>query len=348
MRISLEPNLCQRWRSPRRPAVFILAILGATLVGLPAPQQRPPVFRAGTEHVVVPVTVKDARGRLVGGLRPDEFRLLEDGTEQEITGVSSDPAALSVAALIDAGLSRPTAQRLRSTFPSLLEAFSEFDEAAIFSFDTTVRAEAGFTAEKEKHRNALAQMDFGADTTRAGEPLTPAAPVLNRWPVGGGAASAPARQNFKNIDDAVLSAVRLLGARDPGRRKIVLLISDGLNSPRNKIATADLLAGLRKSGVVVYSIGLDDAKLSKGSSVLARYGPASGGEMFTAIKQAAIGPLYARITEQARYQYILTYAPRKPPIVAPVFRSIEVRVKRPAMTVIARNGYIPEPRAPQP
>src|SRR5574341_736092 len=43
------------------------------------------------------------------------------------------------------------------------------------------------------------------------------------------------------------------------------------------VSTTDLLARLRKSGVAVYSIGLDDAKLSRSSSVLARYGPASGG-----------------------------------------------------------------------
>jgi hypothetical protein len=70
--------------------------------------------------------------------------------------------------------------------------------------------------------------------------------------------------------------------------------------------------------------------------------------MFTALRKTAIEPLYARIAEQARYHYVLTYVPRRPPTVAPVFRAIEVRVKRPGLNVIARDGYIPDPKAPQP
>ncbi|MBI3695712.1 MAG: VWA domain-containing protein [Acidobacteria bacterium] len=332
----------------RHLLVFIVAILA----WLPLQAQRPPVFRASTEQVVVPVTVKDAQGRLIGGLEAADFRLLEDAVEQKITGFSADPASLSVAVLIDAALSRPTAHRLRATFPSLAEAFSEFDEAGVFAFDVRFRTVADFTSDRDRIYEALKQMEIGAEYSQAGEPLSAPTPRINGWPVGGpppsvrsGGAAPPM---FKNVDDAVYAAARLLRARDPGRRKMILLISDGLNSTRNQVSTSDLLATLRKSGVGVYSIGLDDAKLSRNISVLARYGPPSGGEMFTVLKKTSIEPVYARITEQARYQYILTYVPQKPPTVAPVFRSIEVRVKRPAVTVIARDGYIPEPRAPQP
>ena len=315
--------------------------------------QRPPVFRARTEQVVVPVTVKDTKGQLLEGLQASDFRVLEDGVEQKIAAFSADPVPLSVAILIDAGLSRPTAVRLRATFPSLSEAFGEFDEVAVFSFDQGFRTVAGFTSERERIYDALKQAEIGADYSQAGEPLSSPTPRVNGWPVGGPppsgrAGAASTSQLLKNIDDAVYAAARLLSARDPSRRKVILLISDGLNSARNQVSVPELLATLRKSGVAVYSIGLDDAKLSRSFNVLARYGPPSGGEMFTALKKTAIEPLYARIFEQARYQYVLAYVPQKPPTVAPVFRAIEVRVKRPAVTVIARDGYIPEPRAPQP
>ena len=331
----------------RHAAVFIVATLG-TALGAAQLQQPTPVFRARVEQVVVPVTVKDAQGRLVEDLGAGDFRLLEDGVEQKITGFSADPAPLAVAVLIDAALSRPTAQRLRATFPSLIEAFSEFDEVGVFSFDTAFRTVAGFTTDRERVAAAVRTMEMGAEYSQPGEPLGSGAPRINGWPVGGPAAGVSRRQPAKNIDDAVLAAVRLLAGRDPGRRRLILLISDGLNSPRNQTPSENLLATLRKSGVVVHTIGLDDAKLSRRESSLARYGPPTGGELFTAVKKTAIEPLYARITEQARYYYILTYVPQRPPTVAPVFRSIEVRVKRPALNVIARDGYIPEPRAPQP
>ncbi len=311
--------------------------------------QRPPVFRGGIEQVVVPVTVKDTKGQFVPGLQMADFRLLEDGVEQKLASFSAEPTPLSVALLIDAALSQPTGQRLRATFPTLSEAFGEFDDVGIFSFDTGFRTVASFTSEKERLYQALKQIEMGADYTLAGEPFGSAAPRINGWPVGGGASrGAGAPHVYKNIDDAVFAAAKILGSRDPARRRIILLISDGLNSSRNRIPTVELLAMLRKTGVAVYSIGLDDAKFSRNASVLARYGPASGGELYTALKKTAIEPLYARISEQARYQYILTYVPQKPPTVAPVFRTIEVRVKKPGLNVIARDGYIPEPRAPQP
>src|SRR5262249_52428507 len=121
----------QLWRpSLHSPVFFIVATLSLLARGGSA--QRPPVFRGGTEQVVVPVTVKDARGQLVPGLQAADFRLLEDGVEQKLASFSADPAPLSVALLIDAALSQPTAQRLRATFPALAEAFSEFDEAGVF------------------------------------------------------------------------------------------------------------------------------------------------------------------------------------------------------------------------
>jgi len=321
------------------------------LIILAAAAQEPPArFRAGIEQVVVPVTVKDAQGRLVEGLAAQDFRLLEDGVEQKITGLSADPAPLAAAVLIDAALSRPTSERLRETFPSLSEAFSEFDDVGIFAFDTGFRTVEGFTSDKARISGALQRLEMGADYSLPGETLAAAAPRINGWPVGGspaGAARPGGPGQGKNIDDAVLAALGLLAPRDPGRRKLLLLISDGLNSARNKISSEALTARLRKSGVIVHVIGLDDAKLSRGSSHLARYGPPTGGELFTAVKKTAIEPLYARITDQSRYHYVLSYIPQKPPTVAPVFRSIEVRVKRPGVKVIARDGYIPEPRAPQ-
>jgi VWFA-related protein len=328
----------------RSSLFLILATLSAGALS-----QRPPVFRAGTEQVVVPVTVKDAKGQLVEGLEAGDFRLLEDSVEQKIVSFSADPLPLAAAVLIDAGLSNPTAHRLRATFPGLSEAFSELDEVAVFSFDTGFRTVAPFTSDKERIYTALKHMDIGAEYSQTGEPLNSPTPRINGWPVGGPPAShGSTSQVFKNIDDAVFAAAKLLGTRDPARRRIILLISDGLNSPRNRVSTAEVLTVLRKSGVEVYSIGLDDAKLSKNANVLARYGPASGGDFYTALKKTAIDPIYARITEQARYQYILTYIPQKPPTVEPVFRAIEVRVKKPGVTVLARDGYIPEPRAPQP
>jgi len=290
------------------------------------------------------VSVKDPQGGLVNDLEPAEFRLLEDGVEQTITGFSAEPVPLAAAVLIDAAMRRPAAQRMRRTFPSLVEAFGEFDEVGVFSFDSKFRQAAGFTTEREAWRAALGRLEAGADYTQTGEPLASGAPRINGWPVGG-APPRTARPAPRNMDDAVLAAHRLVLSRGQDRRKIILLISDGSHAGA---ANPQLPANLRHSNVIVYSIGLDDARLSGGSTPLGRYGPPSGGELFAAAKESTLEHLWARITEQARYQYVLTYTPQRPSSVAPVFRSLEVRVRRPGLRVVARDGYLPEARSTRP
>ncbi len=327
----------------------ILAVLAAVLCAGAAAQTSRPSAAAG-EPVLIAVTVKDLQGRLVSGLQLEDFRLFEDSIEQKISGFSSDRMVLSVAVLLDAALSRPTAARVRATFASLVEAFSEFDEVGLFSFQEDFRTVADFTADKEQLRRGLDRIEMGVDYTQAGDPLSQTVPRINNWPISGPPASARSSSRnrpAKNMDDAVLAAIRLLQARALSRRKIILLISDGINSSGSRVSTDELLATLRRSEVAVYSIGLDAARLPRGSVALARYASATGGELFAAIKKTGIEPLYGRITEQARYPYRLSYVSGRPATVAPLARRIEVRLGRPGVVVIARDSYLPEARGPR-
>jgi hypothetical protein len=58
---------------------------GQVQQGQSQPDQAPPTIRVPVNLVVVPVTVKDSSNQLVGDLRRDEFRILEDGVEQRIS-----------------------------------------------------------------------------------------------------------------------------------------------------------------------------------------------------------------------------------------------------------------------
>jgi len=63
----------------------------------------------------------------------------------------------------------------------------------------------------------------------------------------------------------------------------------------------------------------------------------TGGDVYFGVKQNTLSELYSRITEEARNQYTLIYSPQGERKVD--YHTIEVRVRRPDMTILAREGY---------
>jgi hypothetical protein len=76
-----------------------------------------------------------------------------------------------------------------------------------------------------------------------------------------------------------------------------------------------------------------DRKFSR----LVSYAHDTGGDIFYGVRQDAFSEFYSRISEEARNQYILTYSPRGDKKVD--YHTIEVRVRREGLTVLARDGY---------
>ena len=98
-----------------------------------------------TNLVLVPVTVKDSDGRLVGGLRPKDFSVLENGQTQKLTFFTSDPFALSAAVIIDTGMADVGLKKVQETLSALQGAFSQFDEVAVYTYSSTVGRISDFT-----------------------------------------------------------------------------------------------------------------------------------------------------------------------------------------------------------
>src|ERR1700679_234496 len=63
-----------------------------------------------TELVIVPVTVKNRDGQLVGDIQRDEFRIFSDGIEQQIVLFDSQPYPLSAVVLLDDDLAEKEAE----------------------------------------------------------------------------------------------------------------------------------------------------------------------------------------------------------------------------------------------
>ncbi len=64
------------------------------------------VVRVDTQLVSVPAVVTDGTGRILTGLRADNFNLFEDGNAQRIANFSTTEAPFEVALLLDTSGSR--------------------------------------------------------------------------------------------------------------------------------------------------------------------------------------------------------------------------------------------------
>ena len=311
-------------------------------------QQQPPGIRTEVRQVIVPVTVKDGAGRLVPDLRRDEFRILEDDVEQRILSFSADAMPLSLVLLIDNDLKRNDARQVAESLDSIIAGLSTSDEAFVCRFDTYVHEGHGFISDQDKLLTELKrtrldeQPDAGPSSTAIIE-----SPTINGHSATGDAPKTPettlsiGAQSSKALDDAVYAAAQLLKDRDPQRkrRKMILLISDGLNNSKlNTNKYNAVIKDVLRYEISVYGVGVGSAVFNRRFERLAKYAKDSGGDVYYGLKSRDMEDLYSRVTEEARNQYTLVYSPTGTDSGSD-YHSIEVRVKRPGLNIHTRQGY---------
>lgn len=305
-------------------------------------------IRARVDMVLVPVTVKDATGRPVLELVKKDFRLFEDDVEQEIELFSAEPFPLSAVLLIDNSLSKKASEQVQKSIAAIAGGMSAADEAAILLFDELTSGQTEFIADNDKLFETLQRLKIGGEfSVRAGGPMT-SGPRVNSIPQPGTLPTATTRSARlpKHIDDAIFAAAQLLRGAPRDRRRIIFLISDGVNGKNNTYKFEDVSRALLSAGISVYAIGVGDAQFDRGpnlpgvslANVLARYAYATGGDVFYAGSRESLERLYTQVTEQARLQYTLGYSSKGTDRTKD-YHGIEVKVRRAGLNILARQGY---------
>jgi VWFA-related protein len=315
----------------------------------PAPQDaQQPRFVVSVNQVVVPVVVKDGGGHLVPGLTKEDFRILEDNVEQRIAAFSAEAFPISMVVLIDNDLKSKESRQVEESLRSIVAAMSDRDEAFVCRFDQFFHPGKGFISDQDKLLTELkrTRLDEQTDAGPAGGPLSEG-PTINGRSAGSDAPKTAASsiilkgQSTKALDDAVYAAAQLLKDRDPERRrrKIIMLISDGVNGAKFNTNNYDtVIKDLLRYDIAVYGIGVGSAYFDRKFERLAKYAHDSGGDVYYGLKTKAMEELYSRVTEEARNQYTLAYTPTGTDR-EEKYHSIEVRVKREGLTILTRQGY---------
>lgn len=315
---------------------------GAVSPASPSPALNPQgTIRSTVQLVVVPVTVKGANGELVAGIGRAEFRVFEDGVEQEISQFSAEATPISAVLLIDDDMFTKPAEQVKKSLASMAAGFSDMDEVALAKFDAFYTPVMDFTMDKDKLGTELDRMTLNSDIPGVGSDAMTSVPTINNHPAPG--QEAPTQKHTKglttkHIDDAIYGAAEMLRGRDPQQRKVIFIVSDGQNAKNNTHSYDDTLKLLLASDITVYAVGVDAAVLNRIKSVLARYAHSTGGEVYYAARGGELADIYTDAAEQARYQYTIGYVPMGTDR-AQNYHAIEVRVRRPGLNLLTRDGY---------
>ena len=305
-------------------------------------------IRTTVSLVVVPVTVKDSEGELVTDLQQSDFRVFEDGIEQPIALFSADAFPLSAAILIDNDLKRSTAEKVQKTLETLAGGFSPSDEVSLWRFDEVPeQISEEFIADNDKLLTQLKRIDLSSSFPGIGSYTMTNGPRVNTAALPGPAkvpTEANGHPNTKHINDAIYAAAEQLQDRPRERRKIIFLISDGQNAKNNTHKYDETLKLLLSADISVYAVGVGEANMNRGitflgNNILSKYAHSTGGDIFYGgMSRENLEGLYARVSEQARNQYTIAYSGAHTDR-SKAYHSIEVRVKRPGLQLLTRDGY---------
>lgn len=269
-------------------------------------------IRVDANLVLVPVTVTDDMGRIVSGLRRDNFSVYDDKQERPIESFTSEDAPCSVGLVFDtSGSMRNKMDKARLGARTFWEAANPEDEAFLVTFSNHPELQVGFTR------------DFAEIQSK----------LLFAAPKGTTA-----------LIDAVYLAMRRLKSAH-NSRKALLVISDGGDN-NSRYSKGELVRYAKEADVQIYGIGIhEDPKTLEemsGPELLEELADATGGQHFMVRSADELPDIAARIGVALHDQYVIGYQP--PDNAEPgKWRRIRVRLQAPkgvtALRVYARTGY---------
>jgi Ca-activated chloride channel family protein len=278
-------------------------------------------FKVDVNLALVEVGVHDEHGRAVGNLKQEDFRVFEDGREQEIRAFSHEELPLAVALVIDNSSSIVAAlEELRAGALDTLAILKRDDQVAIFSFGEKPEMVEGLTSDHE----ALS-VDLWALS-----------------PYGGTA-----------IDDALYDAALYLGRTAQDRRRAVILVSDNEPSDEQTRDVPQVVRAAQQSGTPIYSVRVGYLQHSRTFFLthpesrlhdVEKICKQTGGQMIDTRSGISVTSAMETIFTWLKQGYTLGYSPTNKRRDG-TYRTIEVRLndggdtRAHKYTLYARQGY---------
>jgi VWFA-related protein len=303
---------------------------------------RGPVFGVSTRTVRLPVAVTDKKGHPLTDLSQSDFRVTEEGREQQITFFSGERKPLRLALALDvSGSMEKKMSDVADALTYFLDLLEPQDQILVMTFSGAPDVVQDFTSDREQLGRVFAALQPRGSTA---------------------------------LFDAVVEGTRRV-AGEPAESKAVVVVTDGMDTA-SQASFEEAREAARRAEVPVYSIGIGhEGGLGSLLRVLGgiytgrhrgRY-PGQGwpsgerdldarplidladetggrAEILKGLDQRQTGKTN-RLREAAesialslRYRYLLAYEPAETGDRGG-WRNIKVDVGRPSVIVRARKGY---------
>jgi len=314
------------------------AVFAATSLWLYA--QDRPVFRVKVDMVVLGFTVTDSKGRYVNGLKPKDFRILEDGIVQKLaTFAEGNKPPVQ---LMEDGSTQPIVAAAAGADKGDVRSDAFVGTNVFVLFDTSNYMYRGFVYASD----AIADFVRGLDRADSIAVYTYSRNLLR--------ASSLTREHSDAIfglrkavagDDSALYNALLLTLRDAAKvpgRKVVIVFSNGPDNA-SMVSPDDVRAVAEDEGIPIYVISTSEVNKDQISSgVFRRISTRTGGKAYFAKTWQKQVEAFEDIREDLGNSYTITYYPQPNPNEG--FRKIAVEVTSDVAhkyRVRARPGYRP-------
>jgi VWFA-related protein len=282
---------------------WLLVIVGlCTLV-------RAQTFKSTVDQVAVPVTIQSELNKPATDLRPDDFRVFDDGRPVPIVTFGRVRQSIHVLLLLDTSRSMfESLSDVGSVANAVIAKLGPDDSIQVGTFSSFLRLSPVFSAD-DRHLAARLFLVPGANTTML-------------------------------YDALVEGCSAFAGEMD---RRAIFVVSDGTDTASSASART-VMQRAAEANVAIYAVGISSRVLERGKSVvrspdsnLRAIADDTGGRYVYAGTGRDLSGVFGAMMDELHQQYVLGFTPAH---ADGRIHSLVVTTRRPKTTIRARRQYL--------
>lgn len=182
------------------------------------------VIKVNTQLVSVPVRVMDRKGRFIGGLNKENFKVFEDGKEQEVAMFSNENEPFTVALMLDMSYSTKfKITEIQAAALAFIDQLRPQDQVMVVSFDGEVHVLCESTNDRKEIHRAIRSTKIATGTSL-----------------------------YEAVDLVMNNRLRLIEGR-----KAIILFSDGVDTTSRRAHDLNNLHDAMELDSLIYTIKYD-------------------------------------------------------------------------------------------